>query len=373
MTRRTVIVGIGESDYPIAPHLNEEGHHAQAAVAALRDAGISIDQVDGYATPSMTMAMMGSFRLAEHLGLRPTWVDGTNSGGSAFELLVERVVDAIGSGRAETVLITYGASPRSAKVSIGTAGRGGNLATGPDQWELPFGNVLVGAYAMAARRHMHEFGTTSEQLAQIAVSTRAMAANNPKALYRDPITVDDVLASPTIADPLHMLDCCVITDGGGAIVLTSEERARDLPSQPVYLVGAASATDHVGIAWMPDYTTTPAAVCGPIAFGQAGLTPDDVDVAMLYDSFTITTLLQLEDLGFCKKGEGGPFVETTTLRYNTDGGGLSSCHPGMRGIFLLLEGVKRIRAGDAQVVVANGSGGELSVMGTVLLALEPTR
>src|ERR1700722_16430960 len=200
---------------------------------------MSIDQVDGDGTPSMTMAMMGSFRLAEHLGLRPTWVDGTNSGGSAFELLVERAVDAIGSGRAETVLITYGASPRSAKVSIGTAGRGGNLATGPDQWELPFGNVLVGAYAMAARRHMHEFGTPSEQLAQIAVSTRAMAANNPKALYRDPITVDDVLAAPTIADPLHMLDCCVITDGGGAIVLTSEERARDLPSQPVYVVGAA--------------------------------------------------------------------------------------------------------------------------------------
>jgi acetyl-CoA acetyltransferase len=309
--------------------------------------------------------------MAEHLGLRPSWIDGTNSGGSAFEVLVEHAADAIAAGHAETVLITYGQASRSAGRAIGTAGRGGNYATGPDQFEVPFGNTLVGAYALAAQRHMHEYGTTSEQLAAIAVQTRANAASNPKAMYRDPITVEQVLASPVIADPLHLLDCCVISDGGGALVLTTEERARDLRQKPVYVAGAASACDHVSIAWMPDLTTTPAAVSGPLALARAGLAIKDVDLAMLYDSFTITVLLQFEDLGFCRKGEGGAFAQATNLAYNTDGGGLSACHPGMRGIFLLLEAVRRIRSGESKVAVCNGSGGELSAMGTVVLTAEP--
>jgi acetyl-CoA acetyltransferase len=371
MRRRVAIVGAADSDYPVAPHLTDEGHHAQAASRALEDAGLTIADVDGYATPSMTNAMMGAIRMAEHLGLRPSWIDGTNSGGSAFEVLVEHAADAIAAGHAETVLVTYGQASRSAGRNIGTAGRGGNLAAGPDQWELPFGNTLVGAYALAAQRHMHQYGTTSEQLAAIAVQTRANAASNPKAMYRDPIGVDKVLSSPMIADPLHMLDCCVISDGGGAIVLTSEERARDLRQKPVYVAGAASACDHVGVAWMPDFTTTPAAVCGPKALARAGVSIADVDLAMLYDSFTITVLLQFEDLGFCAKGEGGPYAASTELRYNTDGGGLSACHPGMRGIFLLLEAVRKIRAGESKVALANGSGGELSAMGTVVLTAEP--
>jgi acetyl-CoA acetyltransferase len=169
-----------------------------------------------------------------------------------------------------------------------------------------------------------------------------------------------------------LLDCCVISDGGGAVILTTEERARDLPARPVYIAGAASAVTHVNIAWMPDLTTTAAAVSGPRAFAQAGVQPKDVDLAMLYDSFTITALLQFEDLGFCAKGEGGAYAADTTLPYNTDGGALSSKHPGMRGIFLLTECVRRLRAGDARLAVASGIGGELSANGTVLLASEPT-
>jgi acetyl-CoA acetyltransferase len=365
-----VIAGIGESDSPLAPHLDDFGHHAQAASRALADAGLGLADVDGYATPSAQG--MDAVRMAEYLGLRPRWIDGSNTGGSSFEVLLEHAADAIRAGRAETVLITYGQASRSSGAAIGTRERGGPLVSGVEQWEAPFGITLVGAYALAAQRHMHLYGTTSEQLARIAVQSRANAAFNPRAMYRDPITVEDVLASPMVADPLHRLDCCVISDGGGGLVLTTEERARDLPSKPVHVLGAASASDHVGIAWASDLTTTAAALSGARAFRQAGLSPADVDLCMLYDSFTITVLLQFEDLGFCAKGEGGEFVSTTRLRYNTDGGGLSANHPGMRGIFLVTEAVRRLRAGDAKVALANGSGGQLSVMGTVLLSLEPS-
>jgi acetyl-CoA acetyltransferase len=374
VSRRPVIVGIGESDGPVAPHLTDEGHHAQAAVRALADAGLTRADVDGYGTPIVTNVSMGAIRMAEYLGLRPAWLDGTNIGGASYELLVQHAVRAIEAGEAETVLLTYGEASRSGGRAIGTRLRGGSLgARGHDQWTHPFGGTLIGSYALAARRHMAAYGTSSEQLATIAVTTRAHAARNPNAMYRDPIAIADVLGSPMIADPLHLLDCCVISDGGGGVVLTTEERAGDLPGAPVYVVGAASAATHVNISWMPDLTTTAAAVSGPRAFAQAGLKPEDVDLAMLYDSFTITALLQFEDLGFCEKGEGGAFVQETTLPYNTDGGALSSKHPGMRGIFLLTECVRRIRAGQARVAVASGMGGELSANGTVLLASEPTR
>ena len=196
---------------------------------------------------------------------------------------------------------------------------------------------------MAAQRHMHEYGTTSEQLAEIAVGVREFAGLNPNAMYRDPITVDDVLSSRMIADPLHMLDCCVISDGGGAVIMTTAERAQGPAQPPVYVLGAAGAQTHWNICQMPDFTMTAGAKCGPEAFAQAGVTPADVDTIQFYDSFTITVLLLLEDLGFCPKGEGGPFVAEGHLRrggelpLNTDGGGLSSCHPGMRGIFLIIE------------------------------------
>jgi acetyl-CoA acetyltransferase len=236
---------------------------------------------------------------------------------------------------------------------------------------------------MAARRHMHEFGTTPEQLAEIAVGVREYAGLNPSAQYRDPITVGDVLSSRMIADPLHKLDCCVISDGGGAFVMTTRERARDLPRPPVFVLGAAAAQTHWTISQMPDFTTTAAAQCGPEAFGRAGVRPEEVDTIQCYDSFTITVLMLLEDMGFCAKGEGGALVETGALRrggrqpLNTDGGGLSACHPGMRGVFLINEAVRQLRGegGDAQVpgaqiAVACGSGGSLSCIGTVVLGGE---
>jgi acetyl-CoA acetyltransferase len=248
---------------------------------------------------------------------------------------------------------------------------------------MPYGSPLVSNYALAAMRHMHQYGTTSDKLAQIAVDIRQNASLNPQAMYQDPITVDDVLHSRMISDPLHLLDCCVITDGGGAIIMTTAERALDLRQEPVYVLGAAAAQTHWSMSQMPDLTTTATAVCGPLAFAKAGITPSDVDTLQLYDSFTITVLLLLEDLGFCKKGEGGDLIEagllTTTgaLPTNTDGGGLSSCHPGMRGIFLLIEAVRQLRgqAGPAQVpgakiAVASGSGGQLSCMGTVVVGKE---
>jgi acetyl-CoA acetyltransferase len=229
-------------------------------------------------------------------------------------------------------------------------------------------------------RHMHEFGTTSEQLAEIAVGVREFAMLNPNAIYRDPLTVDDVVNSRMIADPLHKLDCCAITDGGGAFIMTTAERAKDLAQPPVVVLGAAGAQTHWNISQQPDFTSSAGALAGPVAFERAGVTHDDVDMLMFYDSFTITCLILLESLGFVPKGEGGPFVGEGHLKrggkwpLNTDGGGLSSCHPGMRGIFLIIEAVRQLRgqAGDAQVpdcevALAAGSGGWLSCIGVAIL------
>jgi acetyl-CoA acetyltransferase len=231
---------------------------------------------------------------------------------------------------------------------------------------------------------MHQYGTKPEQLASISVQTREHAARNPNAMYRDPLTLDDVLGSRLVADPLHKLDCCVISDGGCCIILTTEERARELAHKPVYVRGAAGGTTHHSIQAMADMTTTAAAVCGPKAFADAGITPADVDVFQMYDSFTYTVLVVLEDLGFAPKGEGGAFVADGNLRLggalptNTDGGGLSSTHPGMRGLYLLCEGTRQLRGegGDSQVegaeiAVCSGSGGWLSTQGTVVLGTEP--
>jgi len=254
---------------------------------------------------------------------------------------------------------------------------------GPAAYDALWGNSLVGSYALAAQRHMYQYGTTSEQLAEIAVTMRAHAAHNPQAQYRDPMTVEDVLSSRLIADPLHMLDCCVISDGGAACVVTTAERAADGPQRPVRVLGAAHSITHsMNISEMRDLTVSSAAQCGPVAFARAGLTPADVDVAQIYDSFTITLLLTLEDLGFCAKGDGGAFVEGGRLRYdgalptNTDGGGLSACHPGMRGMYLIVEAVRQLRGEcgvtqvpGAEVALVHGTGGMLSAGATMLLGL----
>jgi acetyl-CoA acetyltransferase len=382
--RTPTIVGIGLSDYPRTPHLDALAHHGLAIRRALDDSGVRKADIDG-------LLCFGSYgiddavTMAELLGINYNYLDGTFAGGTVFEFYVQHAAAAIAHGDCETVLITYGSDLLSKQGrTLGTQlYSSGNRQGGPLQFEMPYGSPLVSGYALAARRHMHQYGTTSEQLARVAVDMRSNAAMNPLAMYRDPLTVDDVLASRMISDPLHMLDCCVISDGGGAVLMTTAERARDLAQTPIYVRGAATAQTHWNISAMPDFTVTAAAQSGPAAFAKAGITAADVDMLMLYDSFTITVLLLLEDLGFCQKGEGGAFLEANRLTYdgdlptNTDGGGLSSCHPGMRGIFLLIESVRQLRGqagpvqvADAEIAVACGSGGQLSCMGTVVLGKE---
>jgi acetyl-CoA acetyltransferase len=381
-SRRPVICGIGLSDYPVAPNLTAPQHHAQAMQRALADAGMAKADLDGYAGAGLGADEV-PVQLAEWLGIQHRWIDGTMTGGSSFEFHMQHAAAAIRAGYAEAILVTYGSNQlsRAGRV-LGTGGQARPAArvVGPDQLVAPFGLPLIGCYALAAARHMHEFGTTSEQLAAIAVACRAWAGFNPLAPHREPITVGDVVDSRLIADPLHKLDCCLITDGGGAVIVTTEERARDLRQPPVHVLGAAGTETHWNISQMPDFTTTGAAVCGPAALAEAGVTAGDIDVIQLYDSFTITVLMLLEGLGFCARGEGGEFVADGklgpggALPMNTDGGGLSSCHPGMRGIFLLIEAVRQLRgqAGDAQVpgcelALACGSGGWLSCIGAVVL------
>jgi acetyl-CoA acetyltransferase len=383
--RTPVIAGIGLSDYPKAPELDTIGHHTLAMRRALADSGIAKSDIDGYLNAGSVMTD-DAVTMAEYLGIKHRFIDGTMTGGSSFEFHVQHAAAAIRDGACDTVLVTYGSDYLSRLGrTLGTGGffRSGQPVGGPTQFEAPYGNSLVGAYAMAARRHMHEYGTTSEQLAEIAVGVREYARLNPSAMYRDPLSVDDVMNSRMIADPLHKLDCCVISDGGGALLLTTAERARDLKQPPVYVLGAAGTQTHWNISQMPDFTTTGAATCGPAALAQAGLTAADIDTVQFYDSFTITVLLLLEGLGICGRGEGGDYVAEGHLRrggdlpLNTDGGGLSSCHPGMRGIFLLIEAARQLRhqAGEAQVpdcqvAAAMGSGGWLSCIGAVILGRE---
>jgi acetyl-CoA acetyltransferase len=381
VSREPVIVGIGLSDYPKAPHLSSAEHHAQAMQRALADCGLPKREIDGYAAVGMG-DMAGAVTMAEYLGIDHRWIDSTMTGGASFEFHVQHAMAAVREGLCDTVLVTYGSDYLSRMGrTLGTGGYGrSKKISGPMMFESPYGLSLVGAYAMVAQRHMHEFGTKPEQLAEISVGVREFAGLNPDAMYRDPLTVDDVLGSRMIADPLHKLECCVVSDGGGAFLMTTEERARDLAQPPVHVLGAAGAQTHWNISQMADYTVSAAAKCGPEAFAQAGVKPEDVDVLQLYDSFTITILTLIEDLGFCKKGEGGAFVAEGNLRrggrfpLNTDGGGLSSSHSGMRGIFLIIEAVRQLRgqAGEAQVpdcelALACGSGGWLSAIGAVVL------
>ncbi len=386
---RAAIVGVADA---VSPTGRLEGStralEVQVIREALDDAGLAITDVDAVCS-NLTNGWAASLELAEYLGISPRWTDSTQTGGSSFEIHVQHAAAAIALGLCEVAVIVYAATPYS-NLKRGGAGFGSRQGSpGPTpaaEWELPYGNRMpVGAYALAASRHRHEFGTTSEQLARIAVDTRRWATMNPRARHREPITIDDVLASPVVASPLHKLDCCLVTDGAGAVVLTSAARARDLRKAPALVLGTGTSHTHAMISQMPDLTTTGAAVSGPLAFAAAGLSPADVDVIELYDSFTITVLLLLEDLGFCPKGEGGPFVAEGVLGpggalpANTTGGGLAYTHPGMFGIFLLVEAVRQLRGecGDrqvpgAEVALAHGSGGVLSAMSTVILGTEAT-
>lgn len=360
---------------------NPYGLIAQASLRALADAGISPAEVDGLA--STGLGTLAPIEVGEYLGLRPRWIDSTAVGGASWEVMVAHAADAIEAGHADVVLVTYGSTARS---DLRRGLRTANLnwgSRGPLQWESPYGHTLIAKYAMAARRHMYEFGTTIEQLAEVAVSARANAKDNPEAAYREPITIDEVLSGRMIADPFTKLHCCIRSDGGAAAVLVSASRARDLPGRPVYVLGTGENTSHMSTSQWPDLTTGPASVSGPLAFARAGIRPEDIDVAEIYDAFTYMLLMTLEDLGFCKKGEGGPFVADGRLRLggelptNTDGGGLSACHPGQRGLFLVVEAVRQLRGEsgarqvpDAKLACVSGTGGWFCSSGTLILGNE---
>jgi acetyl-CoA C-acetyltransferase len=342
--------------------------HAEVADGALRDAGLTFADVDAYYCAGDAPGF-GALSMAEYLGLRARTFDSSETGGSSYLVHVGHAAAMIAAGHASVALVTLAGLPRNGGAQPGGAGR---IATAPEsEFENLWGSNVPGNYALAARRHMHEFGTTSEQLAEIKVAASLHAQHNPNAFLRDVVTVEEVIGSPVVADPLHRLDCCVITDGGGALVVVHPDLARDLRKPPVRLLGSAEAIAHTS-AGRRDFLVSAAAQSGPRAFGEAGLSPRDVQMAMIYDSFTITVLVTLEDLGFCKKGQGGAFVSDGRialggeLPINTDGGGLSSNHPGMRGIFLVVEAVKQLRGEcgerqvkDCRVALAHGTGGAL--------------
>ena len=357
---------------------------ARAAHAAVEDAGLRMSDIDGLCTASVT-AGMWSLPVIEYLGLNPRYIDGAMVGGSSFIAHLLPAMQALHYGQCDAVLVCYGSAQRSATFGRKEFASVRRLLD-PQPYENPYEPTMpVAAYALAASRHMHEFGTTREQLADVAVAARAWARLNPEAFMRDPLTREDVLGSRMVCDPLSVRDCCLVTDGAGACVLVRADRAKDLKRKPVYLLGNATAAWHRQISAMPDFTVTSAAQSGREAYAMAGLAAKDIDVVQLYDAFTINTILFLEDLGFCAKGEGGRFVQDGAiapggeLPVNTNGGGLSCVHPGMYGIFALIEAVRQLRgdAGERQVknartALAHGNGGILSSQSTALLGTAET-
>ena len=373
------VVGAAESDLgQVAPHTSPVDMMAQATLRALDDCGLKLSDIDGIfsATSQVRLSPMA---LAEYLRMKPRYFDGTIIGGSSFMSHVAHAQGAIQAGLCEVALITYGSTQRSVS----------RAAASPREYnyyETPYKPVLpASAYALAAARHMHEFGTTREQLAEVAVAARKWALMNPVAWEKEPLTIEQVLKSRMVSYPLTVRDCCLVTDGGGAIILTSAARAKTLRKKPVYVLGVGEAIGHFTISNMPNLTVTAAAESGPKAFGMAGLKPADVDMLSLYDAFTITPILFLEDLGFCPKGEGGRFVSGGAiapggkLAVNTSGGGLSYCHPGMYGLLVLIEAIRQVRGEcgqrqvkDCEISLAHGNGGVLSSQCTVLLGSEAT-
>lgn len=360
--------GIGES-----PGLRSMDLAARAALAALADAGLTLSDVDALFVCTPDDALSG-LSAAEYLGIQPRFTENNRTGGSAFHshaLVAALMLDA---GYCDTALIMYGSNQRTAA--------GGLLSMRlASPYEKPYKPLTpLSSYALAAARHMHQYGTTREQLAEVAVAARGWANLNPEAFARGPLSVADCLAARLVSDPLGVRDCCLVTDGAAAIVMTRAERARDLHAQPVYLLGAAAATWYSGVDQASDLTVTAAAESGRRAFEIAGLKPHDVDVVQLYDAFTINTILFLEDLGFCPKGEGGRFVQEVgigpggKLPVNTNGGGLSCCHPGMYGLFTMVEACIQLRGlagarqvNNVQVALAHANGGTLSSQATMLL------
>jgi acetyl-CoA acetyltransferase len=378
----TAVVGVAESQLgEVGPDRYPLDLLGEAAALALADAGIAKGEVDGLFT-AVAGRGMSNLDAGEYLGIRPRYTDGTMIGGSSFVSHVHHAAVALAAGACDVALIAYGSTQRS---DGRRPGRGGYPAELPNYEAAYSPRHPVTGYALAAARHMHQFGTTREQLAEVAVAARQWAALNPRAFRRDPLTVQDVLSARPVATPFTTLDCCLVTDGGGALVMTRADRARDTAKAPAYVLGAGEAHWHRSISQMPDLTVTAATESAQRAYAMAGIGPQDVDVLELYDAFTINVVLFLEDLGFCPKGSGGEFVSGGRiapggeLPVNTNGGGLSYCHPGMYGIFTLIEAVRQLRgeAGDrqqdgAQIALAHGNGGQLSSQATAVLGTAAT-
>ncbi len=389
--RNAAIVGIHEFPLRVAPGISSMQIKAQSIKAALDDAGLKWSDVDGL-YDAQDGEGGGGLGLAAYLGINPSVIDTTQVGGSSYEFQAAHAMRDIAAGKCSVAVLSYGSTAATQRIPIGTGGRGGDgLSNYAMNMEMPYGVTLIAGYALVKQRHMHDYGTTDEQLAQISIATRKHAMRNPEAVKAmtdlqyvgiNEITVEDVLDSRMIADPLRLLECCMVSDGGGAVIIASPEVARNCKKKPVWIIGGGEATKAMQNDG--DITTSAGAQSAPIAFGEAGVTPDEIDIAMIYDSFTITVAVCMEDLGFCKKGEIGDFIgdghlafDQPGLTINTDGGGLSSNHPGMRGIFLLLESVRQLRGEStsqvdgAKLAVAHGNGGQLGgthTGGTVILA-----
>lgn len=367
------VVGAAESDLgQVAQHTSPVDLMAQGTIRALEDAGLKLSDVDAVFSAA-TQVRMAPLALAEYLGIKPRYFDGTIIGGSSFMSHVAHAQAAIEHGLCEVAVIAYGSTQR-------TVSRAAASPREYNYYESPYRPILpISAYAMAAARHMHQFGTTREHLAEVAVAARQWALMNPKAWEKEPLTIQQVLDARMVSYPFTVRDCCLVVDGGGAIILTSAARAKTLKQKPVYVLGVGEAMSHATISNMPDLTVSAAAVSGPSAYAMAGLKPSDMHMLSLYDAFTITPILFLEDLGFCPKGEGGRFVAGGTiapggrLPVNTSGGGLSYCHPGMYGLLVMIEAIRQVRGdcGERQVpgcevALAHGNGGVFSTQCTVI-------
>lgn len=374
---RAAVIGVAESDLgEVGPGLTPLDLIGQATLRALDDAGLKKSDIDGLFSAS-PYCHMPTLSVGEYLGIRPRYSDATSMGGSSFVSHLFHAAVAIDAGLCEVALITYGSTQRSG---------GGRLVSGSEAlpYEAPYKpRYPVSMYALAASRHMYQYGTTQEQLAEVALAARQWAKLNPKAFIRDDLTMEDVLNSRMVSTPLTVRDCCLVTDGGGAVIVTSAQRAKDVRRPPIYLLGAGEAHWHRHISQMPDLTTSAAAESGPRAYEMAGVSPSELDVVMLYDAFTINTVMFLEDLGFCGKGEGGAFVSDGMiapggeLAVNTSGGGLSYNHPGMYGLLLIVEAVRQLRGEcgrrqveDANLALVHGNGGVLSSQVTAILSSE---
>ncbi len=375
---KTAIVASATYGMGEAPGLSSMDLAVSASLRALASAGLTPHDVDGLFI-GLPDDFLSGLTFAEYLGITPRVTDNNRTGGSAFLTHCMWAALALEAGQCDVALVAYGSNQRSAAGGLISALR-------PSPYEAPYKLPRpVGAYALATSRYMHEYGLQREQLGAVAIAARQWAQLNPDAFLCEPLGMDEYLASRLVSDPLSVRDCCLVTDGAAAIVMTRADRAKSLAQRPVYILGNAASTHHRDITSMPDLTTTAAAISGPRAMAQAGVTPKDIDVVEVYDAFTINTLLFLEDLGFCKKGEAGAFVEGGRiapggeLPVNTNGGGLSCVHPGMYGLFTIVEATQQLQgtAGarqvkDAKLALAHGNGGELSSQATMVLGTEET-